>query len=104
LDVWFDGAELRLGQSLTRQVDSGIARSRMGVILITPAFLQGRYWTEREMGGLISSRRRAVPILHGVSFDDLSGYSPLLADLVGLTAEGVANIAEQISATLVDAT
>lgn len=104
LDVWFDGAELRLGESLTRQIDRGIAHSRLGVILITSAFLTGRYWTEREMGALISSRRRVIPVLDGVTFDDLSRYSPLLSDLVGLTTErdGLDDIAEQIGATLVD--
>ncbi len=102
LDVWFDGAELRLGESLTRQIDRGIARSRVGVVLVTEAFLEGRQWTEREVGGLMSGRRRVIPVLEGVSFDDLAGYSPLLADLVGLSTEteGFGEIAEQIAATL----
>jgi hypothetical protein len=102
LDVWFDGAELRLGESLTRQIDRGIARPRVGVILITEALLQGRHWTEREMGGLISSRRRVIPVLDGVSFEQLSAYSPLLADLTGLNTDidGLDQIAEQIATTL----
>jgi TIR domain len=102
LDVWFDGAELHLGASLTRQIDRGIARSRVGVILITKALLQGRHWTEREMGGLISSRRRVIPVLDGVSFEQLSAYSPLLADLVGLNTDinGLDEIAEQITTAL----
>jgi hypothetical protein len=100
--VWFDGAELRLGESLTRQIDRGIARSRVGVIFITPAFLEGRYWTEREMGALIATRRRVIPVLDDVTFDDLARYSPLLADLVGLTTEteGLDDIAERIRATV----
>ncbi len=105
LDVWFDGAELRLGESLTRQIDRGIANSRLGVVLVTEAFLQGRQWTERELGGLMSGRRRIIPVLEGISFDDLAGYSPLLADFTGLSTdtEGLGEIAEQVAATLRDA-
>ncbi len=57
------------------------------------------------MGALISNRRRVIPVLEGVTFDDLSRYSPLLADLVGLTTEteGLDDIAERIQATLADA-
>lgn len=102
LDVWFDGAELRLGESLTRQIDCGIAASRVGVILVTQTLLTGRYWTEREMGALISFRRRLIPVLDGVTFEELSAYSPLLADLIGLSTEhyGFDDIAGQIAATL----
>jgi hypothetical protein len=102
LDVWYDGTELRLGESLMRQIDRGIARSKVGVILITEAFLKGRVWTERELGALVSSGRRVIPVLHGVTYADLAAYSPLLADLVGLDTEnlGLGVIAEQIAATL----
>lgn len=102
LDVWFDGAELRLGESLVRQIDRGIAQARLGVVLVTDEFLQGRKWTERELGGLMSGRRRVVPVLDGVGFDDLASYSPLLADFVGLSTEneGWGEIAAQIAAAL----
>lgn len=105
VDVWFDGAELRLGEPLTRQIDRGIANSRIGVVLITRAFLEGRYWTERELGAMIGGRRRVIPVLDGISFDDLTHYSPLLADFVGLSTEraDLGEIADQIRATLADA-
>lgn len=102
LKVWFDGAELRLGESLTRQIDLGIARSKVGVILVTAALLEGRYWTEREMGAFMSSRRRIIPVLDGPTFDDLAAYSPLLSDLRGLSTDDVSldTIAELISETI----
>jgi hypothetical protein len=102
LDVWYDGAELRLGESLMRQIDRGIAKSKCGVILITEAFLKGRVWTERELGALVSSGRRVIPILDGVSYEDLAKYSPLLADRVGLNTEafGLGEIADRVAATV----
>ncbi len=105
LDVWFDGAVIRLGDPLTRQLDIGIARSRLGVVLITPAFLEGRYWTELEVGGLIATKRRVIPVLDGVERESLSSYSPFLANFVGLSTEqdDLGSIAEKIAATLASA-
>ncbi|MGH2776455.1 MAG: toll/interleukin-1 receptor domain-containing protein [Actinomycetota bacterium] len=99
LTSWFDGAELRLGESITRQIDLGIARSKVGVILVTQELLEGRYWTEREMGAFISTRKRIIPVLDGPTFDDLGTYSPLLVDLKGLSTEnmGFDEIAEKIA-------
>lgn len=99
LTPWFDGAELRLGESITRQIDLGIARSKVGVILVTQELLEGRYWTEREMGAFMSTRKRIIPVLDGPTFDDLGTYSPLLVDLKGLSTEnmGFDEIADQIA-------
>lgn len=92
------------GHSLLYLAERGAA-SRIGVILITEAFLKGRYWTEREMGALINSRRRVIPILDGVDHRVLAEYSPLLADLVGLSTETARfdEIAERIAVTLATA-
>ncbi|WP_197028931.1 toll/interleukin-1 receptor domain-containing protein [Blastococcus sp. URHD0036] len=102
LDVWFDGAELRLGEPLMRQLDRGIARSRCGVLLLTESFLSGRFWGEREMTALIGSRRRIIPILFGIGFEDLETYSPILSTFVGLDGDrhGMSEVAEQIANTL----
>jgi len=104
LDVWFDGAKMRLGEPLTRQIDRGIARSRVGVILIAEEFVKGRYWTEREFGAFLSSRKRVIPILDGVDRETVSGYSPMLGDLVGLSTEteGFDEIAVRIAAALAE--
>jgi hypothetical protein len=102
LDVWFDGAELRLGEPLMRQLDRGIARSRCGVLLLTNEFLKGRFWGEREMTALVGSRRRVIPVLTGVSFEELEQYSSILSAFVGLDLDmhGMAEVAEQIGATV----
>jgi hypothetical protein len=41
-----------------------------------------------------------IPIIHGVSRDKLSSYSPLLTDLIGLSTEtySVEEIADQVTA------
>ncbi len=102
LEVWFDGAEIVLGKSLTRQIDRGIAKSKVAIILVTDAFIKGRYWTEIEMGAFFASRKRVIPVLDGVGREELSAYSPILADMAGLDTEdeGFDLMAERIVETL----
>lgn len=38
LQVWFDEFELRIGDSLRRKIDQGIARSAFGVVVLSSAF------------------------------------------------------------------
>ena len=40
LRVWYDEFELRIGDSIRRKIDQGVARSRFGVIVISPSFLR----------------------------------------------------------------
>ena len=37
--VWFDKSELRLGDSLRTKIDAGLARSRFGVVILSPSLL-----------------------------------------------------------------
>jgi hypothetical protein len=102
LDVWFDKMNLDLGVSQTRQMDQGIARCRVGVLLVTPAFLEGRRWTEKEWTALVGADKRVIPVVAGTSFGKLGAYSPMLADLAGLNLDdlGPADVADAISETL----
>jgi hypothetical protein len=102
LDVWFDKSSLALGESQTRQMDQGIARSRVGVLLVTPAFLTGRRWTEREWTALVSVDKRVIPVISGASFEALSSYSPMLGQLHGLSIDdlGMTEVADLISESL----
>lgn len=43
LSVWFDEFELQIGDSLRRKIDTGLARSRFGVVVLSQAFL-GKGW------------------------------------------------------------
>lgn len=83
LDVWYDEFELRIGDSLRRKIDEGLARSRFGVVILSRAFL-GKGWTNYELDGLVT---RAVtgdqvllPVWHGITKQEVIDYSPSLAD------------------------
>lgn len=99
--VWFDEIAIVPGRSQSLQMDSGLRKARTGIALLTPAYLVGRFWTERELGVLLS-KNTLIPVLHGVTFDEVKEYSGILPDLAGFTTErdSVESIAEKIAAAV----
>lgn len=87
LRVWYDEFELRIGDSLRRKIDSGIARSRFGIVVLSSAFF-AKGWAQYELDGLVtrsvSGKQVLLPLWHGVSKDDVMNQSPSLADKVAL--------------------
>jgi hypothetical protein len=87
LAVWYDEFELRIGDSLRRKIDTGIAQSRFGMVVISRAFF-AKGWAQYELDGLVtmavSGKQVLLPVWHGVSKDEVVQYSPTLADKVAL--------------------
>jgi hypothetical protein len=52
--VWFDEFTLTVGDSLRPSIDRGLAKTRLGIVVISPSFLQ-KDWPQRELGGLMST-------------------------------------------------
>lgn len=88
--VWFSEKDVLLGSSLLREIDKGLARSRVGIVLVTPAFLsriRGEGIAEKELSALLA-RDLLVPIVHDTTYEALRDVSPLLGSRSGLsTAE-----------------
>lgn len=40
VSVWFSEKDVLLGSSLLREIDKGLAKSRVGIVLVTPALLR----------------------------------------------------------------
>jgi hypothetical protein len=85
LAVWYDEFELRIGDSLRRKIDKGLANSRFGVVVLSKAFF-GKGWAEYELDGLVTrsvtGEQVLLPVWHNVSKDEVRSYSPSLADKV----------------------
>lgn len=102
LSVWYDEFELRIGDSLRRKIDKGIANSNFGVIVISRDFIS-KGWTNYELDGLITravnGEQTMLPIWHNVTKREVINYSPSLADkLARSTAEfTVEEIADEIA-------
>ncbi len=105
LDVWYDEFELRIGDSLRRKIDSGIARSRFGIVVLSPQFF-AKGWPQYELDGLVtmavSGSQVLLPLWHGVSKDEVVRHSPSLADKVALrTADyTISEIASEITSVV----
>ncbi len=99
--VFFDEVAIRPGQSQALQMDRGLRSARCGVALLTPAYLAGRFWTERELGALLH-KETLIPVLHGVTFAQVAEYSGILPDLAGFETQrdAVGVIAEKIAAAV----
>jgi hypothetical protein len=88
--VWFSEKDVGLGMPLLRTIDKGLANSRIGLVLVTPALLRrlaAEGISEKELSALLA-RERLVPILHNTTYEALRDVSPLLGSRSGLsTAE-----------------
>jgi len=100
LRVWYDEFELRLGDSLRRKIDHGLATSRYGVVILSKAFF-GKEWTQKELDGLVAredgKHKVILPIWHGVDKEYVAGYSPTLADKVAVSTDrGLDSVVREI--------
>ena len=101
VEVWFDEFTLTVGTSLRTSIDLGLSRSRFGIVVLSPSFF-GKSWPEWELSGLVQrhlsgSRNVILPIWHGVDKAAVAGYSPSLADIVGVrTSDGLEHVVRRL--------
>jgi hypothetical protein len=103
--VWFSEKDLGLGVPMMRAIDKGLANSRIGLVLVTPALLARlpkEGVADKELSTLLAGNL-LIPILHNTTYEALRDVSPMLASRSGLdTAEDsmavvAAKIAELIT-------
>ena len=107
LKVWLDKTELRIGDSLRRKIDYGLAHSTFGVVILSkPFFAKG--WPQYELDGIIglsvNGEQRILPIWHEISRDEIAKHSPSLVDKIARNTaiSTVAEIAEEIAEVVGD--
>lgn len=100
--VWFSEKDVLLGSSLLREIDKGLVKSRVGIVLVTPSFLnrvKGEGVADKELSALLA-RDLLVPIVHNTTFEDLREVSPLLGSRSGLST--IEESMEDVAAKLVE--
>lgn len=103
VSVWFSEMDVPLGTSLIRKIDKGLASSRAGIVLVTPALfesLNSDGIAAQELSALLATDR-VIPIVHGTTFEELRRVSPLLAARSGLTTSNYASL-EEVAAKIAD--
>lgn len=101
VSVWFSEKDIILGQPFMREIDKGLAKTRIGLVLITPAFLKRIELggvSEKELSELLS-RDLLIPVAHGVTYDEIRSVSPLLGSRNGLSTDedSMEDIAKKIA-------
>jgi hypothetical protein len=102
--VWFSEKDLGLGVPMMRAIDKGLANSRIGLVLVTPALLARlpkESVADKELSALLA-RNQLIPIVHNTTYEALRNVSPLLASRSGLdTAEDSMSVVAKKIAELV---
>ncbi len=96
--VWYDEFEMKIGDSLRRKIDKGLANSRFGIVVISKDFIK-KGWTNYELDGIItkavSGEQIILPIWHNITKKEVMDFCPSLVDKV---ARNIAtNTIEEIS-------
>lgn len=103
LSVWYDEFELRIGDSLRRKIDKGVATSKFGVIVFSEMFFK-KGWTNYELDGLVTRQNTGeqilLPIWHNVTKKQVIDYSPSLADKVARST--ATHTVEEIASEIAD--
>lgn len=87
VSVWFSENDIGLGEPFLRAIDKGLAKSRIGIVLVTPALLKGLPTggvADKELSVLLR-RDQLVPIVHDTTYEALTEVSPMLASRNGLS-------------------
>jgi hypothetical protein len=105
LAIWYDEFQLRVGDSLRRSIDRGLAKSRFGIVVLSPSFF-AKNWPQYELDGLVAKEmtggKVVLPLWHKVSKDEVIAFSPTLADRVALSTAtySVDELAKELATVL----
>ncbi|HEV7374046.1 MAG TPA: toll/interleukin-1 receptor domain-containing protein [Pyrinomonadaceae bacterium] len=104
VSVWFSEKDVLLGVTLLREIDKGLAKLRVGIVLVIPALLRrlaGEGIADKELSALLA-RDLLVPIVHDTTYEALREVSPLLGSRSGLSTaeEPMADVAAKLAELL----
>ncbi|MFO0905844.1 MAG: toll/interleukin-1 receptor domain-containing protein [Pirellulales bacterium] len=87
VNVWYDEFTLQIGDRLRQSIDDGLAKSRYGVVVLSPRFFEKK-WPQDELDGLLSmetpQQTRILPVWHQVTVEQVKQFSPILAGRYGI--------------------
>ena len=98
--VWYDTQRLQWGDSMRERIDSGLKKSRYGVVVLSPNYIaEHKYWTKIELNALFQletvNGKTILPIWHDLTKKQVMEYSPMIADRKAMTTASMT--AEEIA-------
>jgi TIR domain len=90
LRVWYDGTDIKIGDSIRKKVDEGLSRSRFGVVILSRHFFE-KEWTRNEFDALWNredgERKVLIPVWHHVTRAEVAVFSALLAARLAVSTD-----------------
>lgn len=105
LAVCYEEFTLRVGDSLRLKIDKGLARSRMGLVILSSAFIS-KGWNTYELDEIVTravpGEQILLPIWHNITKQQVVDVSPTLADKVARSTatHTIGEIAKEIAGLL----
>lgn len=103
LEVWYDGLELKLGDSFRHKIDQGRAASRVGIVVLSKALI-AKGSANDQWDGIVmrpaTGEQLLLPILHNISKAEVMALSPSLARNVARST--ATHTIEEIAAELAE--
>ena len=85
--IWYDEFSLEIGDSLSKSITEGLAKSNYGIVVLSKDFIS-KGWTNFELEGLINreigNRKIILPVWHNITHAELMKFSPVVAGRVAL--------------------
>ena len=90
LKVWSGNYALKLGDNLRESIDYGLVRAKSGIVILSNDFFE-KQWPREELDHLatreVIGKKVILPVWHKVGFQEVFGYSPVLADRVAISTD-----------------
>jgi len=100
VEVWYDDFALKVGDSLRRSIERGLASCRYGVVILSPNFFR-KEWPQKELDGLtareVEGRKVVLPVWHEIDAEGVRRAAPSLADKLAVrTSDGMSDVAAKL--------
>lgn len=90
LVVWRDKDVLQPGDSLVSRIHDGLTNCNCGLILLSTAYIDSA-WCNTEYKAMVNlattEKFIMIPIMHGISFKDVTDFSVFLRDTIALNSD-----------------
>ena len=93
-EIWYDEYSLKLGDSLTAEIDKGLIECDYGVVILSKSFFSKK-WAQKELAGLVAretspttGKTIILPVWHDINAEEIKQYSPTLADRIAVSTNG----------------
>ena len=91
INIFYDTDVLSWGDNWKQMILEGTQKSEFAIIVISRTFF-GREWTERELAELLARQNEnkqkiVLPLLHGISLDELKEKYPELGDIQCISSD-----------------